>query len=145
MPLKTPSEVDICWLFDNVWPAMEYAPMHRDRCISQLSLIQQVFHHNNHKGDVLLLELDAIQGIGLTIASGLIFSANRDHMVPFDKWTTGYALELNILQDANISQNNYVKYSSRILKYIQNSSGLNTILDFVREAGDNCQFPFEPR
>ncbi len=145
MPLKTPSEINIRWLFDDVWPAMAYAPVHRDRCISQLSKIQQVFHHNNHNGDLLLLDLDAIEGIGLTIGSGLIFSANQDHMVPFDKWTIGYALELNILQDANISQNNYVKYSSQILKHIQNSSGLNTILNFVREAEENCQFPFEPR
>jgi hypothetical protein len=43
-------------------------------------------------------------GVGLVIASGLVFACNTDSMVPFDKYTMGWALELRIIPDNKISQ-----------------------------------------
>jgi hypothetical protein len=145
MSLVIPKKTDIIWLFDVVWPAMAYSTMNRDQCISQYSQITQIFQSHKNNGDLLLNTLTSVNGIGLTIGSGLIYSANTDSMIPFDKWTTGYALELRILSDAFISKGNYSKYSSLIVKYVKKSSQLKTILDFVREAGDKCQFPFDPQ
>jgi hypothetical protein len=143
MSLNIPKETDIVWLFDEVWPLMKYSAMHRDQCRSQYSLITQIFKKHKNNGDLLLNTLTSVNGIDLTIGSGLIYSANTDSMVPFDQWTTGYALELHILPNATISRN-YTKYCSLIETYVKRSSQLKTILDFVLEAGDNCQFPYDP-
>lgn len=135
---------DIEWLFNEVWPRMEYAPVHRDKCLSRLQIINSVFGQHGDSDD-LLRALDSMDDIGLVIASGLIFTANRRTMVPFDKYTTGYALQLEIIPDNKISENNnYTVYSTKVHNYIQGRADLSSVLDFVREADVKCQFPLSP-
>lgn len=142
MSLNTPTDTDIQWLFDIVYPKMNRSPDHRDTCIYQLTNIQLIFKRYKNDANTTLQHLTAIPGIGLTIASCLIFSANTDSMVPFDQFTMGYSLELKILKDANISDN-YDSYSQKIIQYIQKNN-INTILDFVIEAGKNSQYGYPP-
>jgi hypothetical protein len=86
-----------------------------------------------------------LDDVGLVISSGLIFTANRETMVPFDKYTMGWALELKIVPDNKISRdNNYTTYSRNVVGYIQKSTDLHSVLDFVREADCMCQFPLSP-
>jgi len=135
---------DILWLFDEVWPRMEYAPIHRDRCLDRLQVINSLFRRYSNAND-LLRALDALDDVGLVIGSGLIFIANRETMVPFDKYTMGWALQLKIIPDNKISRdNNYTVYSNKVVGYAQKRTDLHSVLDFVREANDKCQFPLSP-
>jgi hypothetical protein len=123
---------------------MEYAPIHRDKCLARLEIINSILKQHTNINDILRA-LDAMEDIGLVIASGLIFTANKETMVPFDKYTTGYALQLNIIPDVKISGgNNYTDYSRKVHEYIQKRADLTSVLDFVRQADDNCQFPLSP-
>lgn len=135
---------DIVFLFDDLWPEMMYSANRRDECITRIQQINSLFQMHQQNFDYLLNALDELPGIGLVIASGLIFSANRDTMVPFDKYTTGLALELGVIPDNRISANNYVNYSNRIIDYITNSGHLSNVVDFVREALSNTQYPIAP-
>jgi hypothetical protein len=135
---------DIIWLFDEVWSRMEYAPIHRDKCLDRLKIINSLFRQCSNINE-LLRALDTVEDIGLVIASGLIFTTNREAMVPFDKYTMGWALELKIIPDNKISRNdNYTDYSKKVHAYIQTREDLHSMLDFVREADDRCQFPLSP-
>ena len=64
-------------------------------------------------------------------------------MIPFDKFTTGRAIEKRIIPNNKISANNYVNYSNRIVDYIRSRPHLSNIVDFVREAG-NTSYPISP-
>lgn len=135
---------DIVWLFDYVWPTMEYSPMWRDNCLRQLDTINRLFLEFQNHPDNLLNALDALDGVGLVIGSGLIFSVYREDFVPFDRYTMSWALELHLVDDDRISDGNYAKYSGQIVQYIQNSIHLESILDFVREAELHAQFEISP-
>ena len=138
------TEQNICFLFNELWPDMEYSAAYRDRCLHQFDQIRALFQQHQGNFNQLLIKLDELPDIGLVIASGLIFSANMDTMVPFDKYTTGWSLELKIIPDNKISANNYLNYSNRIVNYIRNSQHLLDIVDFVREARREAQFPIAP-
>ena len=143
--ISEPTLEDILWLFDELWPLMEYSRSHRDKMIGMQNEIASCFQGWASDANQLLKALDNLDGIGLVIASGLIFSANRNTMVPFDQYTTGWCLEKDILPDHYISrEENYANYCGRVLDYVQNSPHLNAVLDFVREAARESQFPFPP-
>lgn len=135
---------DIVFLFDDLWPLMEHSAIHRDKCLAQIGNINFLFQKYSQNINQLLEELTALPDIGLVIASGLIFSVNRATMVPFDKYTTGWAIELGIIPNNRISANNYINYSNKITKYITSSSHLTDIVAFVREARNQAQFPISP-
>ena len=136
---------DIVFLFDEVWPRMEYSAVYRDSCLARLEVINSLFERYADSADKLLRALDALDGIGLVIGSGLIFAANRETMVPFDKYTMGWALELCIIPDNRISiGSNYSAYSRKVVEHIRKSEHLHSILDFVREADYKAQFPYSP-
>ncbi len=139
---KAKMKANIIRLFDEIWPAMDRAAVHRDECITVIDQILSAFATYGHNKDQLLSALASIRGIGLVIASGLIFVAWPDKCVPFDKYTTGWALQNNIIADNRIRQN-YTAYSNAITNYVKRSRHLRTVLDFVREA-EGCQFPFSP-
>ena len=125
---------------------MEYSPVHRDRMIGMQDVISSCFQEWATDPNQLLRALDNLDGVGLVIASGLIFSANRNTMVPFDQYTTGWCLEKNILPDHYISlEENHANYCGRVSDYVQNSPRLNSVLDFVREAASESQFPIPPK
>ena len=84
----------------------------------------------------LLKGLCSLEGIAITIGTGLIWSTNRNTRVPFDKYTATYASKLGLLLTDKVSTN-YIKYSEKIVKYCKDFEiqGRNyEIEDFVREA-----------
>jgi len=138
------TQQDIVFLFDVVWPRMEGSAFHRDNCLAQIDDINRLFQAHQGNFDHLLNALDTLSDIGLVVSSGLIFCVNRNTMVPFDKYTMGWALQLRIILDNKISNGNYVDYSTRIVGYINGSNHLKSILDFVREAGENPEPSISP-
>ena len=143
--INEPTTENISWLFDELWPLMDRSSAHRDRMIGIHDEISSCFQKWASDPNQLLKALDNLEGVGLVIASGLIFSANRDAMVPFDQYTTGWCLEKNILPDHYISlEENYANYCGRVSDYVQNSSHLDSVLDCVREAASESQFPIRP-
>ena len=133
------TESDISYLFDDLWPVMPYSQNHKSNCLNQLKPIQNYFSkyplNENHID--LLNGLDSLDGIGLTIASGLIWSANRENRVPFDKYTTTYAIELKLIRTEKISTN-YINYCNIIKNHCDSlefeDGSEYQIEDFVRDA-----------
>lgn len=141
---RLPTRRDVEWLFDVVWPRMEYAAAYRDKCLAQLLQIQDLFVRSNNF-NTLLNRLDVLPDIGLVIGTGLIFCVNQDTMVPFDKYTTGWAVELKVIPDNRISQGNYILYSRKVADHVARpGSKLRSILEFVREAQEKATFPCPP-
>ena len=136
----------VSWLFDYVWPRMPYSASHRDTCIRLLDRINDTFDRFKDNPDKLLVELRRLDGVGLTIASGLMFASNPQVFVPFDKYTMGWSLHLRIIPDNFISTGNYADYSQRVVSHIQNCEHLETILNFVREADEKLdeELAFHP-
>jgi len=123
---------DIVYLFDELWPFMPYATEHKRKCLEQFEKIQDLFKRYKPKNhDELFWDLEALPGIGITIASGLIWSGYEDRRVPFDRYTTSYALKLHIIRTNNI-WHNYLEYCSNIKSYCEEQD--YDIEDFVREA-----------
>ena len=139
-----PTPQDVAYLFNQLWPAMHASAMHRDRCLASLGIIDAVFAQHAGSPNDLLDALLALDGIGLTIGTGLIYSCNRTSLVPFDKHTTGYALQLRLIPDNFVSHGNFDRYSEAIVGYAARQGGVRDIEGFVREAGQHCLFPFAP-
>ena len=136
-------------LFDNLWPGMLYIHDHKTNCVSNLHIIQNVFKKFDSDHNLLLNNLCLLDGIGLTIASGLIWSVYPNKRVPFDKYTLTYALQHKLIRTEKISEN-YVKCCDSI-KLFCNKYEINkrsyTIKDFVREAQvelEFCDYLIEP-
>ena len=83
-------------LFDDLWPLMPYAIEHKQNCLSSINTIQTVFKRHSTDHNALLNQLNLIDGIGLTIASGLIWSVYPNKRVPFDKFTLTYVKEVSV-------------------------------------------------
>ncbi|WP_430412943.1 hypothetical protein [Kordia sp.] len=130
---------DILYLFDNLWPVMPYAQEHKRNCLAQIKPIENYFakYPLNENHNELLNGLDSLDGIGLTIASGLIWSANRKTRVPFDKYTTTYALELKLIRTEKISTD-YIGICEIIKEHCEGmefeDGSEYQIEDFVRDA-----------
>ena len=120
----------IRWLFDEIWPVMLHAAGHRDSCIRRLSEINAAFSNHPNDPDAIFGALDAIDGIGVVIASGLMFASDPSSYVPFDKWTTGLALQQRFIR-TNVISPSYSKFSNAVLSKLP--PGV-TVLDFVRSA-----------
>lgn len=134
---------DITWLFNEVWPGMEGAAGHRENCLAALPRLNAIIQANTADPDSALVDLASIPGVKWVIASGLLFASAPKVMVPFDKYTMGWALELGILKSHVISKGKYSDASRRVVAYVERSPWLNEILDFVREAS-STQTPFAP-
>ena len=108
---------DIHRLFDELWPAMHASSLHKQHCISILPRIESCFRKWGDNYDSLLDGLSSLDGIGLTIASGLIWSADPFEAVPFDKFTMTYALKEGILRNEHISGGHFVEACQKIVAY----------------------------
>lgn len=122
----------IDFVFKTLWPRMVYNKKHYDNCKSQAVDIMNLVN-NIVRIDDLLNSLSHLESVGLTIATGLIYSLNKDKYVPFDKYTLEHAYRLSIIPNKTI-ENSYEDYSNRVLNYIKRSKELSTIEDFVLEA-----------
>lgn len=129
-------------LFNKLWPGMRVSTSHRDHCLKILPQLESYFKKWGSDLDSLLDCLASLDGIGLTIASGLIWSVYPGTAVPFDKWTMSYALGERILTTPQISKGNYTKACRKIIAHCNESlwtkeSGKDvryTIKRFVRNA-----------
>lgn len=142
MKLREIQKSDLVWLFDEVWPMMEHAASHRDSCIASLSAINSVLRKFVQDPDTAYASLQGITGIGPVIASGILFASRPDKCVPFDKWTLGWAYELQLVTTDKL-RGRY-KTSSKAVRKHAKKKGMS-ILDFVREASDEEPFPIPPR
>ena len=118
-------------LFEDLWPAMNYAEIHKHECLNNIETIQNRFHQFGSDHNKLLRSLKGIPGIGITIASGLIWSVFPENRVPFDKYTLTYALYEEIFRLPKISTN-YTTYSDKIKDYCDKRD--YDIEEFVRIA-----------
>lgn len=130
------TEKHLSKLFDVMWPTMLHVHEHKQNCINQLSTLNRFFARNSKDHNQLLYDLMHLDGIKVTIASGLIWSVYPSRRVPFDKWTTTHALEYGLIKTNNVSDD-YVNISNRINKFCKGYTINNrpfTITDFVRES-----------
>lgn len=129
---------DISYLFDELWPLMPYAQEHKRICLKKFTSIKNYFAKyplpENH--NELLNGLNSLDGIGITIATGIIWSVYRNIRVPFDKYTLTYALKEKIIRTDKISKN-YISVSKSISNYCSTyviNDRDYEIEDFVRDA-----------
>lgn len=133
------TEKKIIYLFDVVWPAMEYCAENRKNCLSLFPLIEKQFIKHKLDFDSLLVELVKYDGIGITIATGLIWVSYKGRAVPFDKYTTTWALQKKYIKTNRISDD----YKSICKKIITELKGRKTpikVLDFIREAMEEVEY-----
>jgi hypothetical protein len=141
---------DIHRLFDDLWPAMHASTSHKHHCINSLFRIENCFKKWGNNYNFLLDGLSSLDGIGLTIASGLIWSTDPVAAVPFDKFTMTYALTERILRNEHISGGHYATACQKIVAYCEDftmteANGIERgyeVKDFVREAREKMiDFP----
>jgi endonuclease III-like uncharacterized protein len=129
--MTTLTERNMVKLFDHLWPGMLYIQVHRATCVHNLKTINNCFSKFKHDHNLLINSLCSLDGIGLTIASGLIWTAFPRTRVPFDKYTLTYALDKRILRTELISTD-YIRASEKIKAYCKINHV--SIEDFVRKS-----------
>ena len=133
------TEKKINYLFQVLWPGMMYYNEHNYNCIEKFAQIERLFIKHKLDFNSLLAALSEINGIGITIGTGLIWVAYQGKAIPFDKWTTSYCLELGWLRSYKITQN-YKQVCNQVLteinSYSYSDGSRYTVKDFVREAYD---------
>jgi hypothetical protein len=139
-----PTPADIDYLFNHLWPVMYNASGYRARCLANLAAINAVFARHPGRPNAILSDLIQLSGVGIPIGSGLLHACNRATLVPFDKYTTGYALQLGLIPDNYISSGNFDRYSRAIERHATGPTGSGSIEGFVRAASHHCRFPFAP-
>jgi len=117
---------------------MEYCVQNRANCIRQYNLIEKQFIKHKLDFNTLLQELVKYEGIGVTIATGLIWTAYKSKVVPFDKYTTTWSLEKGYIKTNKIS-NDYKKICGTILKELKSRRKKITVEEFVRESLEKTQ------
>lgn len=131
---------DIDRLFIGLWQNMHDNQGHRRHCTSDaiFNQIHACFKKYGKDFNGLLDCLSALDGIGLTLASGLIWSVYEDEAVPFDKYTMCYSIneERGILKTMKISGGKYEDACKKVLAYM-NREGMDSIEEYVRIAGQD--------
>lgn len=127
------TEKKAMYIFDVLWSGMDFCEEHRQNCLSQYPLIEKQFIKHKLDFDTLLDELIKYEGIGITIASGLIWKAYPGSAVPFDKWTTTWCVVKKYIRSANISDD-YKSISKQIIKQLKARRKPINVEQFVREA-----------
>lgn len=137
---------DINYLFDNLWSGMLYVTDHKIDCLNMIDSIQSYFiKYSTKEHDKLLEGLCSLKGIGITIGTGLIWSAHRKSRVPFDKYTLTYALDLKLIRSERVTEQ-YLDYCGKIKKYCDAKKC--TIEAFVRDAWielEESEYLMEPQ
>jgi len=124
-------------LFDELWPQMPFLAENKANCIDKFEAIEKCFRKFKDKDDNALLEsLCALDGIGVTIASGLIWTVDPEARVPLDKYTFTYALYNKWIMNPKI-RGNYVRISEKICAACEEEN--MSIEAFVREAKEKLK------
>ncbi len=127
------TEKKIVYLFDEVWQTMEYCHDRRADCLRQYSLIHKQFVKHKLNFNSFLHALLQYDGIGITIATGLIWVAYPGRAVPFDKYTTTWCLQKGYIKTPKVSSN-YKKICADVIAKLKAQRKTMTVEEFVREA-----------
>jgi hypothetical protein len=137
---------DIDYLFDDLWSGMLYVTDHKIDCMKKFDSIQNYFiKYPSNRHDELLQGLCSLDGIGVTIGTGLIWAAHRRIRVPFDKYTLTYALKLELIRSERVTEN-YLEFCKKIKKYCDTEKC--SVQKFVRDARidlEGSEYLMEPR
>ena len=124
-------------LFDELWPEMPFFAENKANCIDKFEAIEKCFRKFKDIDDNALLEsLCALDGIGVTIASGLIWTVDQEARVPLDRFTYTYALFNEWIPGLKL-KGNYVKFSEKICAACKAKN--MSIEAFVREAREKLK------
>ncbi len=127
------TEKKAMYIFDVLWSGMDYVQEHRQNCLNLYPQIEKQFIKHRLDFNALLEELIKYDGIGITIATGLIWKAYPGSAVPFDKWTTTWCVVKKYIRSANISDD-YKAISKQIIKELKSRKKPINVEQFVREA-----------
>jgi hypothetical protein len=86
-----------------MWGGMHAVQEHDANCRAHADEIVETFKTSSTDNEVLS-KLLHIEGIGLTIATGILWSAYPERCVPFGKKTMGYCLSRKILRSDAITR-----------------------------------------
>jgi len=97
-----------------MWGGMHGVQGHHANCRAHSDEIAQVFEARQSANEVLMGLLH-VEGVGLTIATGLLWAAYPDTYVPFDKKTMGYCLSQMWLP-TDLITSDYEKVCGKVLE-----------------------------
>jgi hypothetical protein len=118
-----------------MWGGMHGAQGHHANCRAHSDEIVQAFETSASANEALSMLLH-IEGIGLTIATGILWAAYPAQYVPFDKKTMGYCLRQELIRSDLITRD----YEKVCRTVVDEAVGLEKdhlkIKDLVHEAED---------
>lgn len=109
-PNKLPSMLEELFA---IWGGMHGVQGHHANCRAHSTEIVGAFETGNSANEVLA-KLLHIEGIGLTIATGILWAAYPDDYVPFDKKTMGYCLSQRWLR-SDLITSDYEKVCKKVV------------------------------
>lgn len=143
-PIQAKAKID--YLFRKFWPVMKGVSERYVDCLRQLPAIVGIINNTALTHDARLAQLDELNGIGPTIASGLLWSFFPGECVPFDKHTMGYCtIDWKVIRSHTITDGTYATKCAAIVAELGNHSPpFETVDDLVRFAADNGSLELSP-
>lgn len=143
-PIQVKAKID--YLFTQFWPVMEGVTVRYGDCLRQRASILAIVNNRTLSHDDRLFQLDHLDGIGPTIASGILWSFFPDECVPFDKHTMGYcAVDWKVVTSNRITDGTYANKCATIVGRLhQHRPPFNSIDDLVRFAAVNRSVEVSP-
>ncbi len=147
-PTFTPAQARarIDYLFEQFWPVMEGVTVRYGDCLRQQAAILAIINNAALDHDRRLAELDRLDGVGPTIASGLLWSFFPDECVPFDKHPMGYcAIDWHVIPSHRITDGTYAAKCAVIVDHLaSHQPPFASIDDLVRFAAMNRSVAVSP-
>ena len=84
-----------------MWGAMHGSVGHHSNCLEHIDEIVASFKSSG-TADEVVSKLVHVEGIGVTIATGILWAFDPAKYVPFDKKTTGYCLTMKWMHTVNL-------------------------------------------
>ena len=98
----------------SMWARMHGAASHKAACQDHSDEIVAAFIESDSANEVLR-KLRHIDGVGLTIATGILWASDPGRYVPFDKRTTGLCLREKWIRSDAIVSADYEKTCARVV------------------------------
>jgi hypothetical protein len=137
------SKAKINYLFEEIWPEMDGRVIHQHNCIKSYDKIERIFVNHKLNFNDLLRALVELNGIGLTIATGLIWCSYPNRAIPFDKYTLSFCIKYQWINSNCISKD-YSSVCKKVLKGIKeyqfDDGSPYRVIDMVREAMDEMKY-----
>lgn len=118
-----------------MWGGMHGAQGHHANCRTHSDEIVQAFETSASPNEVLS-KLVHVEGIGLTIATGILWAAYPDQYVPFDKKTMGYCLRRELVRSDRITSDFEKVCKKVVADAVGDGKKHHTIKDLVHDAED---------